>query len=99
MSNPFTSNAGMVTDAAAAMNPTPPPTMPDPLSPDAMAARRRAEEDAMGRAGRQSTILSTALNRGKALVGGATGSTTGSTPAGTSPVATSYAANKLGSSA
>lgn len=47
----------------AVVNPTPPPTMPDPQSPDAMAARRRAEQQVMGRAGRQSTILSTAISR------------------------------------
>ncbi len=52
---------------------TPPPTMPDTQSPDAMAAKRRAQQDVMGRAGRSSTILSTAMSRGES--GGSYGST------------------------
>lgn len=63
MSNPFArpDPVVMMTPAPAA---APPPTMPDPLSPDALAAKRRSEQDVMGRAGRSSTILSTAMNRG-----------------------------------
>lgn len=44
-----------------APTPAPPPTMPDPQSPDVLAAKQRAEQTAMGRAGRSSTILSTAV--------------------------------------
>lgn len=51
--------------AAVAPAAAPPPTMPDTQSPDAMAAKRRAQQDVMGRAGRSSTILSTAMSRGE----------------------------------
>lgn len=63
MSSIFGGDSPAPAAPAAVVNPTPPPTMPDPQSPDAMAARRRAEQQVMGRAGRQSTILSTAINR------------------------------------
>jgi len=39
--------------------------MPDPVSPDAQAARRRAQQSVMGRAGRASTILSNSMSRGE----------------------------------
>jgi hypothetical protein len=41
--------------------PLPPPTMPDPYSPAALEA---AKAQAAARAGRSSTILTTAANRG-----------------------------------
>ncbi len=44
--------------------PAPPPTMPDPQSPDVLAAKRKSQQDIMSRAGRSSTILSSAMNRG-----------------------------------
>lgn len=44
-----------------APTPTPPPTMPDTQSPDVLAARRQAANDAASRAGRSSTILSRAM--------------------------------------
>jgi hypothetical protein len=43
---------------------TPPPTMPDSQSPDVLAAKRNAEQVVMNRAGRSSTILSSAMSRG-----------------------------------
>jgi hypothetical protein len=49
--------------------PLPPPPMPDPFSPSAMNAAKNA---AAQRAGRSSTILSQAGNRGT-LAGGAVG--------------------------
>lgn len=52
---------------------TPPPTMPDPQSPDVLAAKQKAEQTAMGRAGRSSTILSSAV-AGASPAGGAYGS-------------------------
>ena len=51
---------------AAAPEVKPPPTMPDLQSPGAMAAKRRTQEEIMGRAGRSSTILSTATSRARA---------------------------------
>jgi hypothetical protein len=39
--------------------------MPDPDSPAAIEARRKAAMDVMGRAGRQSTILTAPKNRAK----------------------------------
>jgi hypothetical protein len=60
MSNPFARPDPVIAPPIAA----PPPTMPDPMSPDALAAKRKAEQDIMGRAGRSSTILSTAMTRG-----------------------------------
>lgn len=63
-------------DPPAAATPppaAPPPTMPDPQSPDAVAAKRRTQQDVMGRAGRSSTILSTAMSRGES--GGTYGAT------------------------
>lgn len=81
MGNPFASDDRPA--PAAAPLPTPPPTMPDPQSPDAMAAKRRSMQDVMGRAGRSSTILSTALTRAGGL---------DKTGAGTS-----YLGTKLGS--
>lgn len=63
MSNPFASSSPVITQQAPEVRP--PPTMPDPLSPDALAAKRRAEQDVMGRAGRSSTILSSAMSRGE----------------------------------
>jgi hypothetical protein len=62
---------------AQAPTPTPPPTMPDMQSPDSMAAKRRAQQDIMGRAGRSSTILSNAMSRGDS-----TGATYGATKLG-----------------
>jgi hypothetical protein len=48
--------------------PLPPPTMPDPFNPAAMEA---AKAQAAARAGRSSTILTTAANRGgQAATGG-----------------------------
>ncbi|MGY4295382.1 hypothetical protein ACVWXN_003477 [Bradyrhizobium sp. i1.4.4] len=60
MGSMFTPDAPTTVQAAA----SPPPTMPDTQSPDAMAAKRRAQQDVMGRAGRSSTILSNAMSRG-----------------------------------
>jgi hypothetical protein len=52
-----------------APTPVPPPTMPDPYSPAALEA---AKAQAAARAGRSSTILTTAANRGaQAAAGGA----------------------------
>jgi len=48
--------------------PLPPPPMPDPFNPAAMEA---AKAQAAARAGRSSTILTTAANRGaQAMAGG-----------------------------
>jgi hypothetical protein len=58
----------------------PPPTMPDPQSPAALAAKVKAEQDAMGRAGRSSTILSSAV----AGAGAGGGSSYGSAKLGAS---------------
>lgn len=44
--------------APAAPTPPPPPVMPDPMSPDVMAAKRKAMTDAVA-SGRQSTTLTT----------------------------------------
>ena len=60
MSSMFAPDTPAAVPAAA-----PPPTMPDPQSPDALAAKRRVQQDVMGRAGRSSTILSTAMSRGE----------------------------------
>jgi hypothetical protein len=60
----------------AAPTPTPPPTMPDFNSPSALEARRRAMV-ANTQGGRQSTILTTAANRGTMASGGYTGAKTG----------------------
>ena len=46
----------------AAPAPIPPPTMPDPMSPAALEAQRKAIADA-NLAGRQSTILTTPSSR------------------------------------
>lgn len=63
MSNLFSSpDPTVIQQATPAVKP--PPVMPDTQSPDSMAARRRAEQDVMGRAGRSSTILSNAMSRG-----------------------------------
>ena len=48
--------------------PVPPPPMPDPFNPAAMEA---AKVQAAARAGRSSTILTTATNRGAQAAGGA----------------------------
>lgn len=50
--------------------PIPPPPMPDPFSPSAMNA---AKTQAAQRAGRSSTILSQAGNRGTLAAGGGAG--------------------------
>ncbi len=47
--------------------PLPPPPMPDPFNPAAMEA---AKAQAAARAGRSSTILTTAANRGGQAAGG-----------------------------
>lgn len=60
--------------APAAPAVTPPPVMPDPQSPDVMAANQKAQAAAMNRAGRSSTILSTAV-AGAGGAGGTYGST------------------------
>jgi len=66
MSNLFAPDpAPVIQQAAPAV--APPPVMPDPQSPDTMAARRRAQQDVMGRAGRTSTILSSAMSRGDSV--------------------------------
>jgi hypothetical protein len=44
--------------------PKPPAPMPDSSSPAVLEARRRAQMDIMGRAGRSSTILSAPKDRG-----------------------------------
>jgi hypothetical protein len=48
----------------AAPTPKPPATMPDTNSPAVLEARRKAQTDIIGRAGRQSTILTTPKDRG-----------------------------------
>jgi hypothetical protein len=48
----------------AAPTPKPPAPMPDGMSPSVMEAKRRAQMDVMGRAGRQSTILTAPKERG-----------------------------------
>ena len=60
MSNPFASGSPSPPQAAPISLP---PTMPDPISPETLASRRRGQQDIMGRAGRSSTILSTAMSR------------------------------------
>ncbi len=47
-----------------APKPTPPAIMPDALSPEVLAARRKAQQDMMARAGRSSTILTAPKNAG-----------------------------------
>ncbi|MCK1479318.1 hypothetical protein IVB27_32410 [Bradyrhizobium sp. 197] len=49
--------------AAAPVAPKPPATMPDTTSPAVLEARRKAQLDIMGRAGRQSTILTAPKDR------------------------------------
>lgn len=53
------------TNQAQTVTPTPKPVapMPDPLSPEVMEARRKAQLDIMGRAGRTSTILTAPSQR------------------------------------
>lgn len=77
MASMFTPDTTVVQQAAPTA--APPPTMPDPQSPDSVAAKRRAQQDVMGRAGRSSTILSTAMSRG-----GDAGGTYGATKLGAS---------------
>jgi hypothetical protein len=49
---------------APAPTPKPPAPMPDTNSPAVLEARRKAQLDIMGRAGRQSTILTAPKDRG-----------------------------------
>jgi hypothetical protein len=51
---------------------TPPPTMPDPFGPQSQEAARLAAAKA-GAAGRSSTILTTAGNRGRSTFAGGAG--------------------------
>lgn len=76
MTGLFGSSTTVQAPAAPAV--TPPPVMPDPQSPDVMAAKQKAEQMAMGRAGRSSTILSSAV----AGSGSGAGSTYGSSKLG-----------------
>lgn len=56
----------------AAPTPPPPQTMPDPMSPATLEARRKAMQDANA-SGRSSTILTTAASRANnTLAGGGT---------------------------
>lgn len=48
---------------AAPAAPKPPAPMPDSTSPGVLEARRKAQMDIMGRAGRQSTILTAPKDR------------------------------------
>jgi aspartokinase len=48
----------------AAPTPKPPAPMPDSTSPGVLEARRKAQMDIMGRAGRSSTILTAPKDRG-----------------------------------
>lgn len=48
----------------AAPAPKPPAPMPDTTSPAVVEARRKAQMDIMGRAGRSSTILTASKDRG-----------------------------------
>lgn len=57
--------------------PKPPAPMPDMNSPAAIEARRKAQMDIMGRAGRQSTILTASKNRGGRQSGDYGGTTLG----------------------
>lgn len=50
--------------AAAPEAPKPPAPMPDTNSPAVLEARRKAQMDIMGRAGRTSTILTAPKDRG-----------------------------------
>lgn len=49
---------------AAPPTPKPPAPMPDSMSPLVMEAKRKAQLDIMGRAGRSSTILTAPKERG-----------------------------------
>lgn len=64
MSNPFKRPAPVM--QAAAPEVTPPAPMPDSSSAGVIDARRRAQEQAMARGGRSSTILTAPENRGGA---------------------------------
>lgn len=57
---------GSDSSAPVAPTPKPPATMPDTNSPAVLEARRKAQLDIMGRAGRQSTILTAPQDRGGA---------------------------------
>lgn len=56
-----------------APTPLPPPTMPDPGSPEVMAAQRRTVAEAQQRSGRTSTILTTQGNRSRGTIAGGGG--------------------------
>ena len=60
--------------AKAAPLPPPPQTMPDPMSPATMEARRKAIQDANA-GGRSSTILTTAASRAGGTIAGGAGAT------------------------
>jgi hypothetical protein len=62
MSNPFASSPTVIQQAAPV--PKPPAPMPDSNSAAVLEARRKAQLDIMGRAGRQSTILTAPKDRG-----------------------------------
>jgi hypothetical protein len=59
--NPFASSQPTVVQAPT---PKPPATMPDTEGAAIREARRKAQMDIMGRAGRQSTILTAPKDRG-----------------------------------
>jgi hypothetical protein len=61
MSNPFASKPTVIQQAAP--TPKPPAPMPDQDSALVREARRKAQMDVMGRAGRQSTILTAPKDR------------------------------------
>jgi hypothetical protein len=56
--------------------PPPPQTMPDPMSPATLEARRKAIADTL-RGGRQSTILTTAASRAGGTLAGQSGTYAG----------------------
>jgi hypothetical protein len=62
MSNPFASSPTVIQQAAP--TPKPPALMPDTEGAAIREAKRKAQMDIMGRAGRQSTILTAPKDRG-----------------------------------
>lgn len=69
----MTSVFGKPPPAPTPPTPTPPPSMPDPNSPENLAAAQTAQMRAQSRAGRSSTILTTAASRslaGQAVAAG-----------------------------
>jgi hypothetical protein len=72
MTSIFGGGGGGSTTVVQAPTPLPPPTMPDPGSPANVAAGQQQAVMNATRAGRMSTILSTAASRGPSTIAGGT---------------------------